>query len=74
MSVIYRSPSKNINEFEVFLSNMEKLLSDINKRKSSLSVITGDFDARSFYWWCKDINTTEGANLYLLTSSNGPTK
>ena len=36
MSVIYRSPSKNINEFEVFLSNMEKLLSDINKRKPLL--------------------------------------
>ena len=70
MSVIYRSPSQN-NEFEVFLSNMEKLLSDINKRKPSLSVITGDFNARSSYWWCKDINTTEGSNLFSQTSSNG---
>ena len=50
---------------------MEKLLSDINKRKPSLSVITGDFNARSSYWWCKDINTTEGSNLFSLTSSNG---
>ena len=50
---------------------MEKLLSDINKRKPSLSVITGDYNARSSNWWCKDINTTEKANLYSLTSSNG---
>ena len=50
---------------------MEKLLSDINKCKPSLSVITGDFNARSSYWWCKDINTTEGSKLFSLTSSNG---
>ena len=70
VSVIYHSPSQNNNEFEVFLSNMEKLLSDINKCKPSLSVITGDFNARSSYWWCKDINTTEGLKLFSLTSSN----
>ena len=71
VSVIYRSPSQNNNEFRVFLSNMKKLLSDINKRKPSLSVITGDFNARSSYWWCKDISTTEGSNLFSLLSSNG---
>ena len=70
VSIIYYSLSQN-NEFEVFLSNMEKLLSDRNKCKSSLSVITGDFNARSSYWWCKDINTTEGSKLFSLTSSNG---
>ena len=71
VSVIYRPPSQNNNEFEVFLFNMEKLFSDINKRKPSLSVITGDFNARSSCWWCKDMNTTERANLYSLTSLNG---
>ena len=71
MSVIYCSPSHSNNEFEVFLYNMEKLLSDRNKCKPSLSVIADDFNARSSYWWCKDINTKEGANLYSLTSSNG---
>ena len=47
MSVIYRSPSQNINESELCLSNFEQLLNDVNKRKPSLSVITGDFHARS---------------------------
>ena len=71
VSVIYCSPRQNNNEFEVFLSNMEKLLSDINKRKLSLFVITGDFNARSSYWWCKGINTKDGANMYSVASSNG---
>ena len=45
--VIYRSPSQNINEFDSFLSNLEKLVSDINNRKQALSIVTGDFNARS---------------------------
>ena len=49
----------------------EKLLSNISKRKASLSVITGDCNARSSLWWPKYINTTEGSKLIFLTSSNG---
>ena len=47
VSVIYRSPSQNNSEFDLFLSNFEKIISNISKRKSSLSVITGDFSGRS---------------------------
>ena len=68
---MYRSPSQNNSEFDLFLSNFEKLLIDINKRKPFLSVITGDFNARSSSWWLKDVNTTEGSKLFSLTSSNG---
>ena len=32
MSVIYRSPSQNNNEFDLFLYNFEKPLSNISKR------------------------------------------
>ena len=71
VSVIYRSRSQNNNERKVFLSNMEKLLSDINKCKPSLSVITSDINAKSSYWWCKDINTAERSKLFSLASSNG---
>ena len=52
------------------MSNFEKLLSDINKRKPFLSAITADFNARSSSWWPKDIDTTEGSKLLSLTSSN----
>ena len=71
VSVVYRSPSQNSDEFQLFLTNLERLFSDINKRKPSLSVVTGDFNARSSYCWSNDINSTEGTNLFSLTSSSG---
>ena len=71
MSVIYRSPSQNNSEFDSFLSNLGQLLRDISTCNPTVSVITGDFNARSSSWWSEDINTSEGTKLYLLTSSNG---
>ena len=71
VSVIYRSLSQNNCEFDSFLLNFEQLLSDISTRKPTVSIITGDFNARSSSWWSDDINTSEGTNLYSLTSSNG---
>ena len=70
VSVIYCSLSQNSNQFDLFLSNLENLLIDINKRKPSLSVVTGDFNARSSSWWCNDLNTIVGSHLYSLMSSN----
>ena len=68
--VIYCSPSQTNDEFEAFLSNFQMLLNDINNRKPSLSVITGDFNSRCSSWWSDDINTKEGLKLFSLTSSN----
>ena len=70
VSVIYHSPSQTNYGIGLFLSNLVKLFSDINKLKPSLSVVT-DFNARSSSWWSDDINTTEATNLFSLTSSNG---
>ena len=74
VSVIYRSPSQTNDEFDTFLSNFQMLLNDINNRKPSLSVVTGDFNSRCSSWWSNDINTTEGLKLLSLTSSNGFTQ
>ena len=65
--VIYCSPTQNNSEFDLILSNFEKVLININKRKPFLPVITGDFNVRSSSWWSKGISTT----LFSLTSSNG---
>ena len=70
VSVIYHSPSQNNCEFDSFLRSVERLLSDIKKSKPFLSVITGDFNARSSYRWSEDINTSEGLKLLSLTSAN----
>ena len=42
VSVIYRSPSQNNCEFESCITNFDYLLSEINKLKPSLAIITGD--------------------------------
>ena len=66
VSVIYCSPSQGTDSF---LSNFEKFMNDINKRKPSLSVATGDFNSRSSFWWSKD--TIEGLKLFSIASFNG---
>ena len=71
VSVIYRSPSQSNIEFDLFLANLEQLLCEINNCKPYLSIITGDFNARSSSWWSKDSNTPEGLKLFSLTSANG---
>ena len=71
VSVIYLSPSQNDDDLDSFISHFQHLLSDINKRKLSLSVFTGDFNARSSSWRSNDINTTDGLKLYSETSTNG---
>ena len=70
-SVIYWSPSQNYWQFESFLTNFDYLLSEIQKFKPSLALITGDFNARSPAWWTKDIHATEGSKLFSLTSEKG---
>ena len=71
VSVVYRSPNQNNCEFDSFLRSAERLLSDIKKSKPFLSVITGDFNTRSLYWWSEDINTSEELKLLSLASANG---
>ena len=70
VSLIYRSPSqKTVNLTYLYLI-LEKLVIDIKNRKPYLSVITGDFNARSSSWWSNDIITTEGTKLFAQTSSD----
>ena len=67
---LYRSPSQNSEEFESFLTNFEHHLSDINACQPSVSVILGDFNARSTSWWSSDIDSLEGSKLFSLSILN----
>ena len=71
VSVIYCSTSQNNNKFDTFLSYFQKFLNDISNRKPSLPIVTVDINSRCSSWWFSDINTTDGLNLFSLTSSNG---
>ena len=41
------------------------------KTKPFLSVMTGDFNARTSYWRSENVNTSEGLKLLSLTSAIG---
>ena len=71
ISSLYCSTSQNSKEFESFLTNFEHLLSDINSRKPSISVILGYFNARSTSWWSSEIDSLEGSKLFSLSTLNG---
>ena len=71
VGVVYRSPSQDSFEFENFLPNFEKALSDTTSCDSLFPIILGDFNARSSIWSTRDKTTTEGTQFESLTTVHG---
>ena len=71
ITLTYCSPSQSSEEFDKFLSNFEFLLDYIANRNPFVSMIIGDFNARSNNWCSSDKTTYEGKNLESLTSQCG---
>ena len=69
--VLYRSPSQDSLEFDNFILNFEKMLSDINSFNPGFSVILGDFNAKFKNWWHCDTQTSEDSQIDSLTTSYG---
>ena len=68
IGVVYRPPSLHSTEFEKFLSDFDKRLSKTASTNSLFSIILGEFNARTLFWWKEDKTTTEGTHLEALTS------
>ena len=68
MLVLYIAWSQNSFEFENFLSNFEKFLSDTTFCNSLFTIILGDFNVRSSVWWTRDKTTMEGTQFESLTT------
>ena len=68
---LYRSPSQSHDQFEQFLQNFESNLRYITSKNSYITVVIGDFNARSTSWWTDDITTKEGTEIESLTLSYG---
>ena len=68
---LYRSPSQTSDEFQSFISNLEKLLININSFDPHFVILLGDFNAKSKSWSLNDITTEEGTILENLTSLYG---
>ena len=60
---LYRSPSQGYNEFQFFISNLEKLLININSFDLNSVILLGDFNAKSKSWSVNDTTTEEGTIL-----------
>ena len=59
-SVIHRSLSQFSQEFAQFEMLFSQLLNDITSKKPFFSIILGDFNSRSKYWWSLDKQSKEG--------------
>ena len=68
---LYRSPSQNPDEFELFLTNLENLLADITNRNLHFMLLLGDFNAKSKTWFINDQSSRESTQLESVTSLYG---
>ena len=69
VSSLCRSPSQTSAEFEAFLANLEKPISDISSDCSDFVLLIGDFNVKFRNWSNHDTTTTEGSQLDSLLTS-----
>ena len=68
---LYRSPSETQDEFQTFKSNLKLNLDALLCGNPFLTVMIGDFNAKSKDWCSIDITSFEGSELDFLTSQFG---
>ena len=68
---LYRSPSQTSDEFDSFISNLEKLLINITSFDPHFVILLDDFNAKSKSWSVNDTTTEKGTILENLTSLYG---
>ena len=68
---LYRSPSQNSEQFEMFINNLQRVLDNIRNERPHCILFTGDFNCRSSQWWAEDIENPEGAALDEFIETNG---
>ena len=62
-SCLYRSPSQTQDEFETFLKNVELTLDKIHENNPFMTIVLGDFNAKSNNWCKSDITSLEGSKI-----------
>ena len=68
---LYKSLSQTTDEFQSFISNLEKLLININSFDPHFVTLLGDVNAKSKSRSVNDTTTEEGTILENLTSLSG---
>ena len=67
----YCHPSLSIEEFDNYTIGLENIYKNINKENPAITIITGDFNARSPLFWENDIENSHGRalNSFLLMNN-----
>ena len=68
---LYRSPSQSHEELDIFCSNLDLLLSNINNNHPNCSILIGDFNAKSSKWCCSSKDNKAGCELDNITTFAG---
>ena len=58
--VLHWSPSQSRNKFSCFTDNLTSTLQDTTWRKSFLTMVLGDFNAKSKLWFDQENTSCEG--------------
>ena len=64
---LYRSSSKNMEEFETFVKNLELNLEFTFNKNPYLTIVIADFNAKSHNWYKGNNTTACGSKLELMT-------
>ena len=64
----YRNPSKKQDESQEFKSNLEINLDALSANNPFLTVMIGDFNAKSSKWYLNDVTSFEGSQIEFLAS------
>ena len=68
---LYRFPSQTQDQFQTFKSNLKLYLDALLCSNPFLTVMIGDFNAKSKDWYSIDITSFEGSELDFLTTQFG---
>ena len=68
---LYRLPSQSQDEFETFAKNLELNLDAISANNPFVTVVLGDFNAKSNLWYKNDKTTYEGSKIDGIASQYG---
>ena len=68
ITVLYRSPSQTVEEFERFKNGWVNTILNINNINPFLTIFVGDFNTRNVLWLNGDIINSEGLDINELST------
>ena len=66
----YRHPNLSLNETDLYFSSLNRIIENVSNENPIGIILTGDFNARSSFFWENDVDTREGNLLSEISISN----